>query len=69
MVKSPWGDHGDWSAIHEWAASIAGEVTTVPAAPDLMEIAPPTPCCALDVTTMAAGSSIVVGLPARRAAG
>jgi len=33
MVKSPWGDHRDWPAIHEWAASIAGELTTVPAGP------------------------------------
>ena len=29
MVKSPWGDHRDWPAIHGWAASIAGELTTV----------------------------------------
>jgi len=26
MVKSPWGDHRDWPAIQEWAASIAGEL-------------------------------------------
>jgi len=32
MVKSPWGDHRDWPAIREWAASIARELTTVPAA-------------------------------------
>ena len=31
MVKSPYGDHRDWSAIREWAASIAMELTTVPA--------------------------------------
>ena len=31
MVKSPWGDHRDWPAIREWAASIARELTTVPA--------------------------------------
>jgi menaquinone-dependent protoporphyrinogen oxidase len=29
MVKSPWGDHRDWPAIHEWAASIAWELTPV----------------------------------------
>jgi len=33
MVKSPWGDHRDWPAIREWAASIAGELKTVPAGP------------------------------------
>ena len=27
----PWGDHRDWPAIREWAASIARELTTVPA--------------------------------------
>ena len=31
MVKSPWGDHRDWPAIGEWAASIAQELSTVPA--------------------------------------
>ena len=31
MVKNPWGDHRDWPAIEEWATSIAGELTTVPA--------------------------------------
>lgn len=31
MVKNPYGDHRDWSAIHEWAASIGRELTTVPA--------------------------------------
>lgn len=30
MVKNPYGDHRDWPAIHEWAASIARELTTVP---------------------------------------
>ncbi len=30
MVKSPWGDHRDWPAIREWAASIARQLTTVP---------------------------------------
>jgi menaquinone-dependent protoporphyrinogen oxidase len=29
MVKNPYGDHRDWSAIHEWAASIARELATV----------------------------------------
>jgi menaquinone-dependent protoporphyrinogen oxidase len=32
MVRSPWGDHRDWPAIAEWAASIAMELTTVSAA-------------------------------------
>jgi menaquinone-dependent protoporphyrinogen oxidase len=31
MVKNPYGDHRDWPAIGEWAASIARELTTVPA--------------------------------------
>ena len=31
MVKDPYGDHRDWLAIREWAASIARELTTVPA--------------------------------------
>ena len=31
MVKNPYGDHRDWPAIQEWAASIARELTTVPA--------------------------------------
>jgi menaquinone-dependent protoporphyrinogen oxidase len=31
MVKEPWGDHRDWPAIREWAASIAKELATVPA--------------------------------------
>ena len=31
MVKNPYGDHRDWTAIREWARSIARELTTVPA--------------------------------------
>ena len=31
MVKNPYGDHRDWPAIHEWAMSIARELTPVPA--------------------------------------
>ncbi len=31
MVKNGWGDHRDWPAIQEWAASIARELTAVPA--------------------------------------
>lgn len=31
MVKNPYGDHRDWPVIQEWAASIARELTTVPA--------------------------------------
>jgi menaquinone-dependent protoporphyrinogen oxidase len=31
MVKNPYGDHRDWPAIHEWAVSIACELTPVPA--------------------------------------
>jgi menaquinone-dependent protoporphyrinogen oxidase len=31
MVKNPYGDHRDWPAIHEWAVSIACELTQVPA--------------------------------------
>jgi menaquinone-dependent protoporphyrinogen oxidase len=31
MVKAPWGDHRDWPAIHEWAASIATDLTALPA--------------------------------------
>jgi len=31
MVKNPYGDHRDWPVIGEWAASIARELTTVPA--------------------------------------
>jgi menaquinone-dependent protoporphyrinogen oxidase len=30
MVKNPYGDHRDWSAIHEWAASIAVELAATP---------------------------------------
>jgi menaquinone-dependent protoporphyrinogen oxidase len=33
LVKSPYGDHRDWPAIRAWAASIAGELTAVPAGP------------------------------------
>ena len=31
MVKSPYGDHREWPAIHAWATSIAGELASVPA--------------------------------------
>ena len=30
MVKNPYGDHRDWAAIREWAASIATELTAIP---------------------------------------
>ena len=30
MVKNPYGDHRDWPATREWAASIARELTAVP---------------------------------------
>ena len=33
MVKNGWGDHRDWDAIREWAASIAGEFSSVPVPP------------------------------------
>ncbi len=31
MVKNGWGDHRDWDAIRDWATSIAGALTSVPA--------------------------------------
>ncbi len=31
MVPSPWGDHRDWPAMRDWAASIATELSAVPA--------------------------------------
>lgn len=31
MVKSPYGDHRDWAGIGEWATTIAGALTAVPA--------------------------------------
>ena len=31
MVKNPYGDHRDWTAIREWATSIASELSTVAA--------------------------------------
>lgn len=31
MVKNPYGDHRDWPAIREWAASIARELTAIAA--------------------------------------
>jgi menaquinone-dependent protoporphyrinogen oxidase len=31
MLKNPWGDHRDWPAIQAWAASIARELTKIPA--------------------------------------
>ena len=30
MVKNPYGDHRDWAAIREWAASIATELAAIP---------------------------------------
>jgi menaquinone-dependent protoporphyrinogen oxidase len=30
MVKDPYGDHRDWAAIREWAASIATELAAIP---------------------------------------
>ena len=30
MVKTPYGDHRDWPAIQEWAASIARELADGP---------------------------------------
>jgi ribosomal-protein-alanine N-acetyltransferase len=39
MVKNPYGDHRDWSAIDDWAVSIARERSRRSRpAPDLMEI-------------------------------
>ena len=33
MVKAPYGDHRDWTAIYAWAASIAQELIHLPAGP------------------------------------
>lgn len=30
MVKAPYGDHRDWTAIYAWAASIARELANIP---------------------------------------
>jgi menaquinone-dependent protoporphyrinogen oxidase len=31
MVKNPYGDHRDWTAVRAWAISIASELTAIPA--------------------------------------
>ncbi len=39
MVKAPYGDHRDWTAIYAWAASIAQELLELPAEPVRAETA------------------------------